>query len=146
MLFQTLDDKEECVAIYADGKIIQDLPGNLTKTWGYSAFLQDEPIEYAKFYCGGKTLDEVCPDYIKEDWNKINNRMKAYHRSFVEAKIDLRQNCFFDLVPERYLLTYYDLRNHITGHVFANYKKPANYDLILGMTKIANKIKYQKSK
>jgi len=143
MLFQTLDDKEECVAIYADGKIIQELPGDLTKTWGYSAFLQDEPIEYAKIYCGGKTLDEVCPDYLKEDWDKINNRMKAYHRSFVEAKIDLRQNCFFDLVPERYLLTYYDLRNHITGHVFANYKKPANYDLILGMTKITNKIKYQ---
>ena len=142
-MFQTLDDKEECVAIYADGKIIQDLPGNLTKTWGYSAFLQDEPIEYAKIYCGGKTLDEVCPDHIKEDWEKINNRMKAYHRSFMEAKIDLRQNCFFDLVPERYLLTYYDLRNHITEHVFDNYEKPANYDLILGMTKITNKIKYQ---
>ena len=143
MLFQTLDDKEECVAIYADGKIIQDLPGNLTKTWGYSAFLQDEPIEYAKIYCGGKTLDEVCPDHIKEDWDKINNRMKAYHRSFMEAKIDLRQNCFFDLVPERYLLTYYDLRNRITEYVFDNYEKPANYDLILGMTKITNKIKYQ---
>ena len=143
MLFQTLDDKEECVAIYADGKIIQELPGDLTRTWGYSAFLQDEPIEYAKIYCGGKTLDEVCPDHIKEDWDKINNRMKAYHRSFVEAKIDLRQNCFFDLVPKRYLLMYYDLRNHITDHVFTNYKKPANYDLILGMTKITNKIKYQ---
>ena len=143
MLFQTLDDKEECVAIYADGKILQELPGELSRTWGYSAFLQDEPIEYAKIYCGGKTLDKVCPDYIKEDWDKINNRMKAYHRSFVEAKIDLRQNCFFDLVPERYLLMYYDLRNRITGHVFANYEKPANYDLILGMTKITNKIKYQ---
>ena len=84
MLFQTLDDKEECVAIYADGKILQELPGELSRTWGYSAFLQDEPIEYAKIYCGGKTLDKVCPDYIKEDWDKINNRMKAYHRSFVE--------------------------------------------------------------
>ena len=72
--------------------------------------------------------------------------MKAYHRSFVEAKIDLRQNCFFDLVPERYLLTYYDLRNHITGHVFSNYKKPANYDIILGMTKVANDIKFQNLK
>ena len=143
MLFQTLDDKEECVAIYADGKILQELPGDLSRTWGYSGFLQDEPIEYAKIYCGGQTLDEVCPSYMKEDWDKINNRMKAYHRSFVEAKIDLRQNCFFDLVPERYLLMYYDLRSHITGHVFANYKKPTNYDLILGMTKVANKIKYQ---
>ena len=143
MLFQTLDDKEQCVAIYLDGKITDELPGELTKTWNYSAFLANESIEYAKIYCGGKSLSDVCPDHIKEDWNKINNRMKAYHRSFTEAKIDLRQNCFFDLVPERYLLVYYDLRNHITGHVFANYEKPANYDLILGMTKIVNKIKYQ---
>ena len=143
MLFQTLDDKEQCIAIYLDGRITDELPDGLTKTWNYSNFLKDRDVEYAKIYCGGKTLDEVCPDYIKEDWDKINNRMKAYHRSFTEAKIDLRQNCFFDLVPERYLLTYYDLRNHITGHVFANYDKPANYDLILGMTKIANQIKYQ---
>ena len=143
MLFQTLDDKKECVAIYLDGEITDELPKELTRTWNYSAFLKDEPIEYAKIYCGGKTLDEVCPDYIKEDWRQINNRMKAYHRSFAESKIDLRQNCFFDLVPERYLLKYYDLRNHITGHVFKNYDRPANYDLILGMTKIINKIKYQ---
>jgi len=143
VLFQTLDDKEQCIAIYLDGRITDELPDGLTKTWNYSNFLKDRDVEYAKIYCGGKTLDEVCPDYIKEDWDKINNRMKAYHRSFTEAKIDLRQNCFFDLVPERYLLTYYDLRNHITGHVFANYDKPANYDLILGMTKIANQIKYQ---
>ena len=138
MLFQTLDDKEQCVAICADGEIIDELPAGLTKTWNYSAFLKDRDIEYAKIYCGGKTLDEVCPGYLKEEWEKISNRMRAYHRSFMEAKVSLRQNCFFDLVPERYLLVYYDLRNQITEHVFSNYEKPKNYDLILGMTKIIN--------
>jgi hypothetical protein len=86
---------------------------------------------------------EVCPEHLKEEWNKISNRMMAYHRSFVEAKISLRQNCFFDLVPERYLLVYYDLRNQITEHVFNTFEKPENYDLILGMTKVAAQIKHQ---
>ena len=143
MLFQTLDDKEQCVAIYLDGKIVDELPDDLTKTWNYSAFLRDREIEYAKIYCAGKSLSDVCPESLKEEWETISNRMMAYHRSFMEAKIDLRQNCFFDLIPERYLLVYYDLRNQITEHVFDTFEKPENYDLILGMTKAATQIKNQ---
>ena len=143
MLFQTLDDKEQCAAIYLDGKITDELPDNLTKTWNYSEFLKDRDIEYAKIYCGGKSLDQVCPESLKEEWEAISNRMMAYHRSFTEAKISLRQNCFFDLVPERYLLVYYDLRNQITEHVFDTFEKPENYDLILGMVKVTTQIKNQ---
>ena len=143
MLFQTLDDKDQCIAIYLNGEITDELPDDLSKTWNYSAFLKDREIEYAKIYCGGRSLDEVCPDHLKEEWDKISNRMMAYHRSFMEAKISLRQNCFFDLVPERYLLVYYDLRNQITEHVLDTFEKPENYDLILGMTKVTTQIKNQ---
>ena len=143
MLFQTLDDKNQCVAIYLDGKITDGLPDALARTWSYSEFLKDRDVEYAKIYCGGKSLNDVCPENLKEEWEAISNRMMAYHRSFMEAKISLRHNCFFDLVPERYLLIYYDLRNQITEHVFSNYKKPENYDLILGMTMVATQIKNQ---
>lgn len=143
MLFQTLDDKDQCIAIYLNGEITGELPDELSRTWNYSAFLKDRKIEYAKIYCGGKSLDDVCPDHLKEEWEKISNRMMAYHRSFTEAKISLRQNCFFDLVPERYLLIYYDLRNQITEHVFNTFKKPENYDIILGMTKMATQIRHQ---
>ena len=143
MLFQTLDDKDQCIAIYLNGEITDELPDDLSKTWNYSGFLKDRKIEYAKIYCGGKSLDDVCPAHLKEEWDKISNRMMAYHRSFTEAKISLRQNCFFDLIPERYLLVYYDLRNQITEHVFNTFEKPENYDLILGMTKVAAQIKHQ---
>jgi len=71
LLFQTLDDKEQCAAIYLDGHITDELPDGLTRTWSYSSFLKDRDIEYAKIYCGGKSLDEVCPEHLKEEWNKI---------------------------------------------------------------------------
>ena len=50
MLFQTLDDKKECVGIYCDGELSFDneLPVDLEKTWSYSAFLKDMDVEYAK--------------------------------------------------------------------------------------------------
>ena len=136
MLFQALDDKQECIGIYLDGKLIFDeLPDNLTKTWNYSKFLEDRDIEYAKLYCSGKTLSEVCPEHLKERWEEANERMKAFYRSFMEAKVSLRDNCFFDLVPERHLMAYCDIKDRITDYVLRNYEKPKNYDHLLSTLK-----------
>ena len=69
MLFQTLDDKKECVGVYCDGKLeFDDIPDNLTKTWSYSNFLEDRQVEYASIYCHGKSIDDVCPAHLLEDW------------------------------------------------------------------------------
>ena len=39
MFFQTLDDKTECVGVYADGKLHFDkMPDNLKITWNHSEF------------------------------------------------------------------------------------------------------------
>ena len=46
MLFQTLDDKRECVGVYCDGVLeFGSIPKNLTKTWSYSNFLEDSDID-----------------------------------------------------------------------------------------------------
>ena len=34
------------------------------------------------------------------------------------------------MVPEKFLLDFYELKNEITQHVFKTYKKPANYDFL----------------
>ena len=70
MQFQTLDDKKECVGIYQNGQLYfnQSLPDNLARTWSYSAFLEDKNIEYARLYCEGRTLDEVCPEALQDRW------------------------------------------------------------------------------
>ena len=106
MLFQTLDEKNECIAIFQDGNLIWNhLPDNLTKTWKYSAFLQDDDnIEYANLYLLGETLDKACPPELSEEGQGVRSKLKAFYRSFVESKINLSENCFFELVPERFLL------------------------------------------
>ena len=142
MLFQSLDDKKECVAIFLDGHFIKDIPKNLSQTWNYSASLKGLDIEYANLYCGGKTLDEVCPEHLREEWDKINGRMRAYHRSFVEAKISLNDNCFFDLVPEQFLLQYCDVKNQITKHILKNYEKPENCDFLAELSAFTAEIRH----
>ena len=102
MLFQLLDEKDSCYAAYVDGNFFyDDIPIGLTKTWKYSNSLKDKNIEYAKLYCGGLSLGEVCPAHLKEQFDSVNDKLKAFMVSFSQAKISLSDNCFYNLVPER---------------------------------------------
>lgn len=146
MQFQTLDDKKECVGIYQNGQLYfnQSLPDNLARTWSYSAFLEDRDIEYARLYCEGRTLDEVCPEALQDRWQAAKKKLEAYIKSFLTARVSLDQNCFYDLVPEKFLLEFCYVKDMICDYVFQNYEKPENYDYMLDLTKEIDRIKYQK--
>jgi hypothetical protein len=147
MFFQTLDDKDECVGIYAEGKLsFDELPDNLTACWAPVPYLENKEIEYASLYCEGKTPGEVCPDNLRDDWEECNEKMKAFYRSLMLGKVNLDENCFFDLVPVRFLARYCELRTKITKHVLVTYEKPKNYDYLLKMTKLLTKIGHSRLK
>tara|TARA_R110001583_G_scaffold72095_2_gene202269 strand:- start:501 stop:1685 length:1185 start_codon:yes stop_codon:yes gene_type:complete len=144
LIFQTLDSKNECVGYYTDGKLhFDEEPSSLSKTWAYAPYL-DDSVAYASLYTKGKKLGESCPEHLKEDYIRSSQKLKSYFRSFQMAKIDLNSICFFDLVPQRFLLEYYDIRNKITNHVFENYDEPSNYDFLVELTKISYDIKFRK--
>lgn len=146
MLFQTLDEKNECVAVFSDNELIwNEIPENLTKTWKYSQFLKDkQDIQYAHIYCGGKTLDEACPEHMKARWLEVFGKLRAYHRSFVEAKINMSENCFYELVPQKFLIDYCKAKNEITEHILNKCEKPENYDFLVQATKMLTDIRYQR--
>lgn len=145
MIFQTLDDKSECVGVYVDGKLhFDDIPDNLTKTWKYTGSVQDDAIEYAWLYCGGKDLQAACPEHLKGELTEVQKTFKAYLKSFQIAKINLRDNCFFDLVPSDFLMEFCEVRNKITEHVFETYSRPKNYEHLDQAYRLLHKIRYQK--
>ena len=128
-MFQVLDIKGECVGFYKDGEVIYNsLIEELDKTWGYTSILRGKDIQYAQIYANGKSVDECCPPELRDEWDRVNAKLKAFVNSFIEAKVSLNENCLFDLVPERYLKEYYDAKSKITEHVFATYEKPSQYD------------------
>ena len=144
MLFQTLDDKKECVGIYANNKLhFDEIPENLTASWSYSPYLKGQEIQYANLYCEGKTLEEVCPDHLREEWTEIRSRLKAFMRSFFEAKVSLDENCFFDLTPQQFLEQYCDIKNKITQHVFDSYEKPEQYEFFRRFNELLIDIKHR---
>lgn len=146
MLFQTLDDKKECVGVYCDGALSFDasILNNLTHTWSYSSFLSNHEVEYAKIYCGGLSLREACPTHLTERWERVEEKLKALLKSFHTARVSLNENCFFDLVPERFLLEMCYVKDLICKHIFENYEKPANYEYTLSLIKNIEDIKHRK--
>ena len=121
MYYQSLDDKTECVGVYADGKLYFDsIPDGLERTWRHSGFSSNN-TEYAWIMCGGKQLSEVCPENIEEDLKRIQSKFRAYLKSFKLAKIDLNEFCFFDLVPKDFLLEFCEIKNKITKFSFPKF-------------------------
>lgn len=144
MIFQTLDDKTECVGVYVDGKLhFDEIPSELSKTWKYTGSITDSSVEYAWLYCNGSNMQDICPEDLKQEWEDVRKTFRAYLTSFNIAKINLRHNCFFDLVPYDFLMHFCEIRNKITEHVFGNYERPKNYQHLDAVYKLLHKINYQ---
>jgi len=145
MLFQALDDKKHCVGVYCGGKMFyEDLPEDISQTWSYSEFLKDLEIEYASLYTEGKNISELVPEELEQDWHKISSRMKAFIRAFNTSKINLNDVCLFQVVPEAFLYEWCEIKNKICAYIFENYEKPTNYDFLLDLTEITERIKHQR--
>jgi len=144
MLFQALDDKQECVGIYCDGQLhFEEFPENLSHSWKYTPSLADTEIEYAWLYANGQSLTQVCPDDLTEDLRRSQKRLQAYLKSFQLAKVNMRDHCIFDLVPRDFLKEFCEIKNKITADVFEAYERPPNYDHLRQVEQLLYKIKYQ---
>lgn len=143
MYFQSIDDKSQCVGVYTNGRLyFDDLPTNLTKTWRHSGAISDNSVEYAWIMSAGKNLADVCPTKLAPQLAANQAKFKAYLQSFRLAKINLRELCFYDLVPEDFLLNFCETKNLITKHVFENYERPQNYEHLANVHKLLHSIKF----
>ena len=145
MLFQALDDKKTCAGIYQAGKFYyNEFPAKMSKSWNYAPFLKGKNIDYAFLFTGGSTLSEQCPEHLKESWTQISHKMKAFIKSFGEAKINMDHVCFYDLVPESFLIEFCEVKNRICEHVFESQSRPDNYEYLLDLSELIGDISQNK--
>ena len=122
MIFQIIDDKKECRGYFADGKTrLKSLPESVTGTWDWSELIEDRDVILAKIISGGKTIEQACPDHLKERLKARERKIKAHIRSFIKAKVNLSDVCFYNLVPERDIQHYYNLLNEINYKLYVVY-------------------------
>jgi hypothetical protein len=85
----------------------------------------------------------VCPAHLKERLDTHTKKLKAFLRSFSESKVCLKENCFYDLVPKKFLINYFGAKNDITEHVFENYERPFNYKYLRDLSRLLSQIKHR---
>ena len=143
MFFQTLDDKSECVGIYADGKLYFDaVPDNLKVTWSNPGSISGSP-ELLSLWVNGRTLAECCPSEHADELSACQNKLRAYLKSFKIAKINMRDHCIFDMIPHDFLMRLCEVKNKITKHVYETEQRPNNYDHLAEIYRLLQKIKFQ---
>ena len=144
-LFQVIDNKQYCKSIYSNKEIISN-PNykDYLYTWSYNSVLKEQDIQYASLYAQGQNLDLCCPDILKEKWEHVKGKHFAYIKSFKEAKVKSNDYCFYDLVPESFVIEYFDMKSQITDHVLNSYDKPENYDFLLKLSELIFNIENNK--
>ena len=78
-VFQVIDDKKECRGYFADGKLrIRELPDTLSATWDWSELIGDRDVVLAKIIAEGQTINDACPDHLKERLEARERKIKAH--------------------------------------------------------------------
>ena len=141
MLFQILDDRQQCFGIYANGNFIYDrLPQGLTHTWSWNPCLSGQNIDYANIYTQGKTLNECGPPHLTDRFEVRSNKIKSFLNSIVNAKIRFDDVCLFDIVPRQHLKHYCETKNEISQWVFDNYEKPQNHQFLVSLEEMCHDV------
>lgn len=144
MLFQSLDSKADCVGYYANKIINPDrilpLEG---ETWEYSCHLRGKHYEIGRIYSQGATITDVCPEDMKEEWEKIKETLRACLKAFKTSCLSLEENCLYDAVPEYFLFQYLEAKNRITKHVLETYPRPENYNFMYNLVVMLSNIRAQ---
>ena len=144
VVFQIIDDKKECKGYFADGRLrLKDLPEILEATWDWSPPIGDKDVKLARLFALGKTIQEACPDHLKERLEIRERKIKAHLKSFISSKVNLSDVCFYNLIPEKDIQHYYSLLNEITKWVIENNKRPQNYRLMHNINIMCKEIAQQ---
>lgn len=147
MHFQVLEKSEENFTIFVNQniEIVKELPGNLNKSINYHPSLKDiQNCEFSEIYVHGNNHKDYMPDLLKKRFNKINNRIEAYYRSYYSTNTMVHDMSIIDLIPIKLLTEYCSIRQQASNFILKTKKKPKNYNLLLKILKVVSDIDQQK--
>lgn len=141
MLFELIDSKLNCNSAYSGGDIVDYFSlENPTHTWDYSPTFGSKQMELACLYAGTKNIEEACSHEMRERYNVLRSKIRAYMKSFMTAQVPLDENCFFDLVPASFIHELFSARSAIIKEIFETRKRPDNYDFLYNLNKMIYEI------
>ena len=142
MFFTILDSKQECLGYYYAGDIHEESPdtANHFITWDYNHHHHQDGMEYLSLYCGGASLSELCPPYLQEELELLQERKRAYRNAITNSKVNVNDVCIYDLIPHWFLKELSQIKCEIMQDVHSRWEKPTSYDFMIQLEQLFGEI------
>ncbi len=132
MILQTLDIRDNCRGAFYENRLVIEPDPNFYKNfniaWKHSKFFDDLDFTYLYLFTRGEDIGKYSTN--PEQYQECINTVRAQEKAASLAKIDLRGECFFDLFPKSKLEKYFSCRLDALKNMYANVKKPSDYDIL----------------
>jgi len=132
VILQTLDIKDNCKGVFHEGSFILEETDSLIKkysvAWKHSSILEDEGFRYLYLSLKDEDLSRYCID--PELFIAYQNKMQAHHKASVTAKVSLKEECFFDLLPQHQLTKWFNIRQEALENLNKVTEKESDYDIL----------------
>ena len=142
-MFQTLDTKNQCHAVYEDGVFhFDEYETQGDKTWAFHKTTDKEGLQIAQIWAGGSSLKDCCPADLLADYEEIEKKLKAFNLAFDAVDFNIEEWCVYDFMPLSFLIDLCEIKNKITENVLKNWTKPKSYDHMVKVHQILSQINF----
>ncbi len=132
MILQTLDIKDNCKGIFHRGAFLfegaKETANRYFLAWKHSPMLEDENFRYLFLSLKDDDLSTYSID--PELYEEYKKKMLAQGKAASTAKIDLTEECFFDLLPEHQLTKWFKMREQALHSLHKSTKREDDYDIL----------------
>ena len=132
MILQTLDIKDNCKGIFHRGAFLfegaEETANRYFLAWKHSPMLEDENFRYLFLSLKDDDLSTYSID--PELYEEYKKKMLAQGKAAATAKIDLTEECFFDLLPEHQLTKWFKMREQALHSLHKSTKREDDYDIL----------------
>ena len=145
MIVQTLDIKDNCTGLFADGQFWFEDINNVASTsnvaWKHSPILEDERFTY--IYPIAKTEDLSTYSTDPELFLSYREKLRAHRKAAISAKVSLVDTCFFDLIPQHQLKKWFEIKESCIKSVYTTIPRPPDYSILHKAHVLTTNISFQ---
>jgi len=142
-VFQTLDTKNQCHAVYEDGVFhFDEYETQGDKTWAFHKTTDKEDLQIAQIWAGGSSLKDCCPTDLLANYEEIEKKLKAFNLAFDVVDFNIEEWCVYDFMPLSFLIDLCEIKNKITDNVLASWTKPKAYDHMVKVHQVISQMNY----
>ena len=132
MILQTLDIKNNCQGIFHNGKFVFENYKKVIETynlaWKHSSMLDDEKYKYLYLLAKQDDLSSYTQD--PESFKMYTKKMKAHQKAAIAAKVNLNEECFFDLIPTHQLVKWFSLKQAALNNLKKSTQFESDYEIL----------------